>query len=164
MWLDGEGRFVVRYRSLELPETLSGHPEVLMRFGAVRIDRERLFEMPPRAVQIVDPSERHSERDMILRAAARDRGGAIEQAARFVRRAKLTAHHSQAAQGTKVARLIGQQAAIDLLRRLQDLFSRWRDRRSGASADREGLFVHERDWPVRCPRSLLAGRMFLFQK
>jgi hypothetical protein len=44
------------------------------------------------------------------------------------------------------------------------LFSGWRDRRSGASADREGLFVHERDWPVRCPRSLLAGRMFYFKQ
>jgi hypothetical protein len=44
------------------------------------------------------------------------------------------------------------------------LFSGWRDRRSGASADREGLFVHERDWPVRCPRSLFAGRMFYFKR
>jgi hypothetical protein len=155
---------VVQYCSLELPEALSGESEVLTRLSAVRIDSERLFEMPARAVQIVDPSKRRSERDMILGAPARDHSRTIEQAACFVHQAKPSAHHRQAAQGAKVAGLIGQQAAIDLLRRLQDLFSGWRDWWSGGSADRDGLFVHERNLPMRCPRSLHAGRMFQFQK
>src|SRR5215467_12431406 len=101
---------------------------------------------------------------MILGPPARGHSRTIEQAACFVHRAKPSAQHRQAAQGAKVAGLIGQQAAIDLLRRLQDLFSGWRDRRSGASADREGLFVHERDWPIRRWLSLLAGECFYFKR
>jgi hypothetical protein len=114
--VDGEGGFVVQYCSLELPEALSGESEILMRLSAIRIDRKRLFEMLPRAVQFVDPSERRSERDMILGAPARDHSRTIEQAACLVRRAKPSAHRRQAAQGAKVAGLVGQQATIDLLR------------------------------------------------
>src|SRR5262249_50600563 len=136
-WVDGGGGLVVQYCSLELPEALSGESEVLTRLSAGRIDRERLFGMPPPAVQIVDLSDRRSQRDMTVGPPARDHSRTIEQAACFVRRAKPSAHHRQAAQGAKVAGLIGQQATIDLLCRLQGLFSGWRDRWSGGSVDRD---------------------------
>lgn len=106
------------------------------------IQPDRLLEMLPRAVKVVDSPERRSEHDMILDASARDGSGAIEQALRLFHGAELAAHHREPAQSAKVVWPIGEQAAIRLLCRVQDRFSGLRWMRSGGQMSRQRVFVH----------------------
>jgi hypothetical protein len=79
--------------------------------------------MSPGAVQIIDPPERRAQHDMVADVPIRGCGGAAQQFARFVGCAKLSAHHGKPAKGAKMFRLIGQQATIRLLGRMQDMVS-----------------------------------------
>ena len=114
--IDRERLSVAVDRRVVVPSPMQDVGKMQTGFAMPLIYPDRLFEMLPRAVQVVDSSEPRSERDMIFDAPARDSGGTIEQPPCFFHSAKLAAHHREPAQGAKVARLVGQQAAIGLLR------------------------------------------------